>query len=194
MTGRKGGKGLGKVERSVTGKCSAITSRGTSRLSVVCSQGRRETYIRSDLRRDARSAESVPRERSNRSKAEGQVKSCNNVDEKRSVGREALITVYPTVRGWSIVAPHVSRTSCSPLHLRQWPYRGRIRSTGDGSAAAAKPRLPRSVGGGGGVVRSRRRTDASKDFEMVNNAIRGWKGAAILLRASKKYIIPPNTR
>ncbi|GBP07977.1 hypothetical protein EVAR_91027_1 [Eumeta japonica] len=29
---------------------------------------------------------------------EGQVKSCNNVDEKRSVGREALITVYPTVR------------------------------------------------------------------------------------------------
>ncbi|GBP89992.1 Histone H4 type VIII [Eumeta japonica] len=36
----KGGKGLGKVERSVTGKCSAITSRASpSRLSVVCSQG-----------------------------------------------------------------------------------------------------------------------------------------------------------
>ncbi|GBP96934.1 hypothetical protein EVAR_77047_1 [Eumeta japonica] len=60
----KGGKGLGKVERSVTGKCSAITSRASpSRLSVVSLAGRRETYIRSDLRRDARSAESVPRER-----------------------------------------------------------------------------------------------------------------------------------
>ncbi|GBP62444.1 Histone H4 [Eumeta japonica] len=64
MTGRgKGGKGLGKVERSVTGKCSAITSRASpSRLSVVCCRGGVKR-IRSDLRRDARSAESVPRER-----------------------------------------------------------------------------------------------------------------------------------
>ncbi|GBP92435.1 Histone H4 type VIII [Eumeta japonica] len=76
---------------------------------------------------------------------EGQVKSCNNVDEKRSVGREALITVYPTVR--EVVDSGASRFAYLAfvrICIRRVP---RIRSTGadDPPPRRRNRRLPRSV-------------------------------------------------
>ncbi|GBP94785.1 Histone H1B [Eumeta japonica] len=294
MTGR--GKEARDSERwsEASGKCSAITSRASQAgYPSSRSQGRRETYIRSDLRRDARSAESVPRERDrdavtytehakrrphrygrrlraetsgapstgsavkrpgprriyestvydseapasqrrqpdfrafdtvysgvprpiyrnatierlkpnrnfyfgprHRSRIrfeslksrEGQVKSCNNVDEKRSVGREALITVYPTVR--EVVDSGASRFAYLAfvrICIRRVP---RIRSTG-----ADDSRRRGETEGYRGRWRRRCRqeaegeTDASEDFEMVNNAIRELKErSGSSLQAIKKYI------
>ncbi|GBP90008.1 Histone H3.2 [Eumeta japonica] len=119
---------------------------------------------------------------------EGQVKSCNNVDEKRSVGREALITVYPTVR--EVVDSGASRFAYLAfvrICIRRVP---RIRSTGaDDSAAAAKKPKATAVGGGGGVVKKpKAKPTHPKTSEMVNNAIRELKERSGSLQAIKKYI------
>ncbi|GBP62456.1 Histone H1 [Eumeta japonica] len=120
---------------------------------------------------------------------EGQVKSCNNVDEKRSVGREALITVYPTVR--EVVDSGASRFAYLAfvrICIRRVP---RIRSTGaDDSAAAAKKPKATAVGGGGGVVKKpKAKPTHPKTSEMVNNAIRELKErSGSSLQAIKKYI------
>ncbi|GBP92419.1 hypothetical protein EVAR_66815_1 [Eumeta japonica] len=63
MTGRgKGGKGLGKGGAKRHRKVLRDNIQGITKPAIRRPAGRRETYIRSDLRRDARSAESVPRE------------------------------------------------------------------------------------------------------------------------------------
>ncbi|GBP89451.1 Histone H1B [Eumeta japonica] len=118
---------------------------------------------------------------------EGQVKSCNNVDEKRSVGREALITVYPTVR--EVVDSGASRFAYLAfvrICIRRVP---RIRSTG-----ADDSRRRGETEGYRGRWRRRCRqaegeTDASEDFRDGQQRDQGAEGrSGSSLQAIKKYI------
>ncbi|GBP89484.1 Histone H1 [Eumeta japonica] len=124
---------------------------------------------------------------------EGQVKSCNNVDEKRSVGREALITVYPTVR--EVVDSGASRFAYLAfvrICIRRVP---RIRSTG-----ADDSRRRGETEGYRGRWRRRCRQEPKakpthpKTSEMVNNAIRELKERSGSSLQAIKNISPPNTR
>ncbi|GBP07940.1 Histone H3 [Eumeta japonica] len=138
---------------------------------------------------------------------EGQVKSCNNVDEKRSVGREALITVYPTVR--EVVDSGASRFAYLAfvrICIRRVPFvcennnctftilshpkhrRRRLRRRGEeteGYRGRWRRRCRQEAEG---------ETDASEDFRDGQQRDQGAEGAQRFFLQASRNISPPNTR